>query len=248
MNDEQAPLSLAELAEVESPEVVRAALSRFRKRLIVRTVLVPLAIAAVFGIPRLLPDTPPSREMQFRMSRTWQDIDDQIARGRVEVVLLDARRLTHDPEFGLRLIARTDALRRGEHLVAEPGFFGLNTCRSGPRRPVEPSPPVWVSARGERTLIEMVVICPLGTTHVTIELGAFAGRADALLFGGPALGGPGDSEPFGPGMHTQAECALPLNEGVCTLAKRDGSYRVLDELTFDIADLGIEDRITKESR
>jgi hypothetical protein len=56
---DERPLALGELAHAESPEIVRAALGRFRRRLFTRTlILVLIAAVAVVLYPRYFPDVP----------------------------------------------------------------------------------------------------------------------------------------------------------------------------------------------
>jgi hypothetical protein len=56
---DERPLALGELARTESPEIVRAALGRFRRRLFTRgLILVVIAAVAVFLYPRYFRDVP----------------------------------------------------------------------------------------------------------------------------------------------------------------------------------------------
>ena len=56
---DERPLALRDLAHEESPELVRAALGRFRRRLLMRGLILVLIVAAGFVLyPRYFPNTP----------------------------------------------------------------------------------------------------------------------------------------------------------------------------------------------
>jgi hypothetical protein len=244
MNDER-PIGLKELAHYDSPDVVRVALGRFRRRLLIRGVVIPVVVAAVVFVPKIFPGTGHSPQLQFDRSRVRADIyASQLVAGPVRIQVIEGRRLDEDPLFGIRFIASTNALRPNERLSIEEGVTGFtHSCEpvGGFRPGGPPSAGVDVLTRGGNGLVEVVMNCPLDSKSVRLDIGALAGTGNTPPALGDILGGAADR---GPGLPTQAECAVPLNElGVCALTKAEGSYRPLGMVTLDMEELRLERRI-----
>lgn len=111
MTDDR-PLQLGELAEVESPEVVRDALRRFRRRMFARGAWILLAVIVAWAlIPAFAAKDLPAR---FRAAE-GAAIGDIVRAGDVDVILVDARRLDDDT-VGVHFVARADALTDEEFL------------------------------------------------------------------------------------------------------------------------------------
>lgn len=244
MSDER-PLGLAELAEVDAPEVVSAALGRFRRRIFVRAVLIPAVVTAIVLLPRLLPEAIHSNQRQFTESRRVHAIGERLASGAVDVVVLEARRVDERDQVwvGVRFLVTTDELKGRERLsVGEPILGTMESCM--PEVPSGPEPPApitvfssWFNAT-DPDVADVVLRCPVGTRSARVQIGAYYNAADQF---DPSSGNPPPtSDPKGPGTHTQEECAVPLNPlGVCALTKAEGSYRSLATITIDLADLGV---------
>jgi hypothetical protein len=248
MKDER-PLGLKELATYDSPEVVSAALGRFRRRLLVRGILFPVIAAAIIFGSKLFPGIGHSPPLQFDRSRETVAIDaPEIRVGPVRFQAIEARRLDENPLFGVRLIASTEALRPNERLSIEEGVTGFrHACEplGGFSLTGEPSPPAEVVTRGGSSLLEIIVICPLDSGRVILQVGALSGPGGRSVPRGmlPSLT-PGGEGHVGPGSYTQDECAVPLNEvGTCAMPKASGTYRSLGTLTLEFESLNIERRI-----
>lgn len=244
MSDER-PIGLAELAEVDAPEVVSAALGRFRRRMLVRAVLIPAVVTAIIFLPRLLPEGTHSYQRQFTESRLVHAIGERLLSGAVDVVVLEARRVDErgGDWVGVRFVVTTDELKGQERLSVGEAILGtMESCMpevpSGP----EPSAPITVFSSSfnptEPDVADVVLRCPVGTRRAQVKIGAYYNAADQFV---PSVSRPPNaSYPKGPGTHTQEECAVPLNPlGVCALTKAEGSYRPLATITIDLADLGV---------
>ncbi len=87
------PLALGDLAQTESPELVRAALGRFRRRLLVRSLVVLLAIgAAVVLYPRYFEK--PKELQQEILEARGIDLLREVAGGFVDATVVRAARLS----------------------------------------------------------------------------------------------------------------------------------------------------------
>ena len=249
MNDE-APLSLAALAETDSPDVVRGALAQFRRRMLARVILFPIAAALIIVVPKLLPGMDPSIQKQFQESGVRQYLARAVPAGPVLFRVMEARRL--DETFALRFFSTTDALRPEERLTIEGGYTGiLHDCEREqpsnlPGPPVGPIAPLSLSGGEARDVVEGLIVCPLGAIRLTLEIGAvyvIAEHAPPAVPGEPP-GPPDPSGGAGPGRHTQEECAVPLNPlNVCAFLKSQGTYRTIATITLDMRQLGVEDAI-----
>jgi len=108
---DERPLPLGALAQTESPEIVRAALGRFRRRVLLRGLVLLLAIGAAFVLyPRYFGE-PKELAQEIRDARgviLLQKVDGSS----VQATIARAARLSHDQvpgkeRFGLHVIAIT---------------------------------------------------------------------------------------------------------------------------------------------
>jgi len=231
--DEDRPLRLADLADVQSPDIMRAALSRFRRRTIIRG----LAIALVFlALPPLFRGLdPPESTWIEKVARAHTiEIGRVVDADGFRVVVLDARRLRDEdaekeeeegfpppPLFVegnrvIHVVIVAEGIRMDEQLVVgDPLLFGPTDVERDPRR-------------GTRA-VEAFLPYAQGQRRIGVPLYALTG----------AEVGTGER---GPGLHTQQECAIPLNPlGVCELLKGEG--RSIGSVTLDLTDLGVPDRV-----
>lgn len=234
------PLGLADLAQTDSPEVVRTALSRFRRRMLLRGVLIPAVIAGIIIVPRLLPGTGASFQQRYREADKRQGVVTVLATGKTGVVALEAARLDKDT-FAIRFVVTTTELRGKERLAVGEGVTGVSfSCEPERRGPLPPAPEQVVPSNFDIPkpgTAELLLLCPVGTRRATIDIGALYRVED---YYNPATGPPPTFEPKGPGAQTQEECAVPINPiGVCAMTKAEGTYRELTQATFDTVQLGI---------
>ena len=252
MSDDRA-LGLRELSDVDAPEVVSAALSRFRRRMFVRAVLVPALAVGVFFLSRALPSRSPTVQRQFAEARQGQALGVRLMTGAIDVVALEAKRVQdRDGDWvGLRVVVTTDALRGKERLsVGEPILGVSESCRPNEPSGRLPPAPVSIYAWGYGVtapdVADVVLKCPIGTRGARIEVGAYYSVHDNY---DPSSGSPPPvSEDKGPGTHTQEECAVPLNPlGVCAMTKAEGSYRALGTIDIDFPTIGVGREIWRDA-
>ena len=90
---EERPLALSDLAQAESPEIVRAALGRFRRRLLGRGLILALIVATgVFLYPRYFHDNGDLRR-EIEKSR-GVDVNNVIKNGDIQANVLRVARLS----------------------------------------------------------------------------------------------------------------------------------------------------------
>ena len=252
MSDER-PLGLTDLADIDEPAVVHAALSRFRKRMFVRAVLIPAAVVAIIAVARLLPGTREPDYKLYNESRNGRIIGVQLLDGPVDVVVLDARRMD-DERYAVRLVVSTDQLQGQEELAIESHARGfMRSCEPPAGSPAgEPYAPTMISpihighlGTDKPGVKELLLVCPVGSNGATLEIGALY---EAAMHHNPSTGPPPPDEgPRGPGDVPQEECAVPLNElGSCGLTKKQGTYRALATITIDVQQLGVPTGIWRE--
>lgn len=219
--DEESPLRLEQLADVESPDVMRAALARFRRRTLARGIgFVLLFLALPFLLRGVFEEEISNADALARAERV--QIGTIMEGDASTLLILDARKVREEelgrlvpPSYGggrlLHVVATTDALRRGEFLevsIDSPFVSGGG-----------PDPPPWPPVRAQEVLLDFGP----GQEEMTVYLVAVK-NVD-----GPARG---------PGSFPQRACAVPLNTaGVCELLKSEG--RVIDTYTIRFADLDI---------
>jgi hypothetical protein len=107
---EERPLALRDLAQADSPEIVRAALGRFRRRLLVRgMILVLIAATGAFLYPRYFHDT---GDLKSEIAKgRGVPLNNVIRNGELEATILRVSRLsgevlapdTHVERFGIQL-------------------------------------------------------------------------------------------------------------------------------------------------
>ncbi|MCA1831755.1 MAG: hypothetical protein ABR548_14360 [Actinomycetota bacterium] len=117
MNDDMngQSLRLADLAEVDSPEVVRSAVWRFRRRVAVWAFwIVGAAIVAALIIPEIGPS-----DLPFRMREAPGEAIGTVIHGQfVDVTVMDVRRIDAKT-VGVHMLAMSRALRADENLHVE---------------------------------------------------------------------------------------------------------------------------------
>lgn len=216
------PVRLRELSQVESPDVVRAALQHFRRRTLVRTGLILLVVFAWPWTLQKASEPPrPTYEQLLANNATTQEIGVVVPFERVEVAVLSARKIDEDALEGTGILAPVRALdvaltaagiKPNEALVVNENWILSGRPGTRIRRPAS-----------ERTAGVGEVGFASGARTVTFTVIAVNGRD----FG------------TGPGQYTRAECALPFNElGVCELPKFAG--RLIERITLDLEALAVD--------
>jgi hypothetical protein len=154
---EDRPLSLRDLASAESPDVVSAALRRFRRRTVIRGAWVAgLVLASLLVLP-LLPGERPSLPERYYASPIVS-VAQEASRGPFTVTVLDGARF--DRETGaLHLLARTrTALPIGIAAV----YRGVSTAPENEMKGGD----IYQSTSGR--LSEAFVALPVVTSHITV--------------------------------------------------------------------------------
>lgn len=233
------PLGLRELAEVESPELVRGALRRFRRRF---ALWAALFAASVIGLTLLVtgPDRGRSVPSEFAGARPTSVM--AVARERdVRITVLDAARL--ESTYVLHAVVVVDGLALGEGVFIGRQFAvwssEMETSGAGADTPPPPGPPADIggmvrasdSGFGAHPAQEIWLEIPLGRQRVTVTVAA----------GVPAGTGPSESE-VAPPRRPTAELVL---EGPPI---EPGTGRVLAEVTLDVRELGIPQHIWEGSQ
>lgn len=223
MNDDNAnegerPLGLRELAEVDSPEIVRAALRRFRRRTAIRALWIAGALlVATVILPFLRGRTTVDRFAHAPGELTRA----VVSSGPIHVLLLETKRLDKD-SVGLHILTVADGLRPDEQLAVnpDPSHFlppplTFRSALRGVRQVTQFGTP------RSRGVVEQYLILYPGTR--TIEIGVSA----AL----PA--GPGEEEetlPRGPRPMTEEDFLFPY---------RPGTFRRIGTVVIDLQTLGV---------
>jgi hypothetical protein len=228
MIDDERPLPLRALADVESPEVLRAALRRFRRRTVWR---VAGAILLVVALPTFLRGLSEQRhgptEAEIRARAPSVRVD-RVVKGKHTTVLLlevtDLRELHPETADGLppypgthelRIAVTATGIRKNEQLSFSTDPFtavGINGPYIGP--------PVAVADGA-------VDFSPGYTKTIRVHILAVTGE---------------DGGERGPGTHTREQCAIPLNPlGVCEFLKVEG--RQIDVINIDVATLPLPETL-----
>jgi hypothetical protein len=241
------PLRLRELAEVESPEVVRSALRRFRRRTLVWSLWLVLLLVALL-VFLVLPRTLGPREYLPRrfVGAPGAEVGRILQEGSVQVTVLDARRLTPE-EVGLHLVIAAKDLESDEELVAQPGISGfIEVIPIGGLGPIPPAPPE-MATTGKGNVLEAWIAFAPRIRRVSFDVAALlrtrvSGPGPPPLIPGEVPGAAPvvPSPPSGP-----RTCAVAVNEfGQCALYEDEG--RLLATVRLDMEELGIPPRIWKE--
>lgn len=160
------PLNLRDLASVESPDVVAAALRRFRRRTLTRGVWAAGLVLAVLLVAPLLPGRRSLPERYY--ASPIVGVARSASAGSITVTAINAARLDRETG-GIHLIASTGG--------AEPISI-VAVYRGASAAPGKQLSGVDVHQGPEGRVSEAFVALPLGTSAITVELFAIGG-ADA---------------------------------------------------------------------
>lgn len=178
--DEQ-PLDLRHLSEVSSPEVVREAVRRFRRRVLLRSAWLLLAVLVGAGLFLLLsPRGAVSVPIQFRQAPPGHGLGTVIEQDGVRVALVEAKRFGEDVELvGVRALVASEEIEPGEELVA--GFFegtievhDPERGGTGPGDPPPAPPSVHVLTDVGDEALELLLTFHPGTEGFSFDVGAAA--------------------------------------------------------------------------
>lgn len=169
------PLRLGDLAEVDSPEVLRGALRAFRRRMAFRAVWIAGAIAVALVIVPAIGRSTSLRSEFF--GKAGEFVGARLHDREVDVQVLDVRRI--DPRhFGVHLVATSKPLRRGLRLMPEPLSAAIGTpARDGAFTPYEVQGEanvveVWIHMRSDSPVL-MVRFLEAGGDNISVDrLGA----------------------------------------------------------------------------
>lgn len=234
MRDEDQPVAaLASLREVESPELVRVAVRRFRRRLLLWAGVV---VAALVGLVLLLTAPAVAPGLPERLAASGPvSVMERIEQDPVEVLVLQAARLENS--YALRLVVTASGLADDEGVfvaqrfaVSPPDTFDEEP-EPGDAAPPPPGPPpdlggvvsIADSGFGASLVQEAWVEAPLGTRRLTVTVGA----------GVPARPG-SDLPPADTEGDTWVLSGPPTEPG---------TQRVLAEVELDLTELGLVDDI-----
>lgn len=217
---EERPLRLEELADVESVDVMRAALRRFRRRTLVRGILVILVLLALPATLRGLSEKDDPFQVKLGRARAHQ-VGRILHQGDLTVIVLEARRLQVEdmrPEYEPgRSPIETEGNRMLHLVVTASGILNDETLAKSPLT-ISPEAAPRDGRRDERAL-ELWVPFARGQTQIEFDVAALTGRS-------------GGSR--GPGSHSADQCAIPLNPvGVCELLKEEG--RIIGHVSIDLS-------------
>jgi len=213
MSDEQ-PLRLQDLAEIDSPEVVRAAMRQFRKRVLVRGIwIVGLIAGIIFAAASFQPRDLPYRFRHGRAEIVGRTID----RPFQQITIMEVRRIDRRT-VGVRLLATSDALRPGDTIyVREAGekdpLTGAYHQRHEERR---------LQARGAGRLVEVWTVLDPGHPTFSLEFAILPLRPPANLRLSPAPG---------------------QQQGDPRLLARRTPGALVDTVAFDLRTFGLSDTI-----
>jgi len=167
------PPGLRDLAEVDSPEIVRAALRRFRRGLLVRVIVILLVIGAFIGLRMLTRDTYLPNLLE---AGPGVDIGKVIEKDSVTATVIEARRHDGDPaaKYGLRVVFAAEGLKRGERLHIEPA---MSSCLPDANA-METGPTVGdiYDLGGGPGAREMWIVEFVGTERIPVTVGASSAR------------------------------------------------------------------------
>lgn len=238
---ENPPLDLRELAEVDSPDVVRGALRRFRRRL---GLWGGLAAVVVLGLAALIaaPETPTGyTPARVEDAQVHHDVMAEVTQGPVQLIVLRAARL--DDTYALHGVLVAEGLEADEGIfvaqrfgVWQPGDEQENPGGSpGAMSPPPAGPPVDLGGlvgattepAGTGPVAEVWLEIPLGREQITVTVAAGVALTPSDINTEPA---PDD----GPSI------ARPTGDSVLSgIPTRPGSERVLAELELDVQRLDI---------
>lgn len=218
------PLSV--LAEVEPPEVVKAALRRFRRRALLTILLVALVVAA--GVMIVANRGPGSVEERFPVAER-ADVGRVLDDAEAPVAVLSVARL--DPEsYGVHLVALADELRPGEVIMAG----SVARSEVSPTGSIGDDGCLEVTVGTPAESLEMWIVAPIGTESLQIELVAGVPSHPTAAYSATTIG---PADPDGP-----CELGLLLPGGL------RGRARPLASVEIDMEALGVPRPIWKEER
>lgn len=174
------PLGLAELADIDSPEIVRAALRRFRRRVLAWAAWIVIATGLAYGLFLFFawPRTAPSDAVRFANAPMGVGVGSLIEEGPVRILVLEAKRLD-EHVAGLRLLVVAEELEPDERLVAGlisgvVEVFHPKRGGTGPGDPPPRPPGIDVLTEIARDKLEVLLTIEPGTERLTFDVGAMA--------------------------------------------------------------------------
>jgi hypothetical protein len=232
MREDEPIATLAELGQVESPEVVRAAMRRFRRRLLLWGSVVTAAVIGLVLVVTAPTVTPWLPARMADAGPVW--VMQRVEQEPIQVLVLDAARL--EESYVLRLVVSADSLDQTEGVFVAQRFAVWDPEAEPEAPPAEedvPPPPAGPAAMGgvistadsgfgAGSVQEVWVEVPLGSRRLTLTVGA----------GVPA--GIGADSGMAPG---------PMVEGLLGPPTEPGTERVLGEVELDVAALGINEEV-----
>jgi hypothetical protein len=217
--------SLSVLAEVDPPEVAKAALMRFRRRALLTILLVALVVAA--GVMIAANRGPGSVQERFA-SAERADVGRVLDDAEAHLAVLSVARL--DPgSYGVHLVAFADELRAGEVMMAG----SVARSEASPAGSIGDAGCLEVTVGTPAESLEMWIIAPIGTGSLQIEL--VAGVPSNLNAGYTATTGPVDPDD---------SCEL----GLLAPGELQGGARPLASVEIDMEALRVPRPIWKEKR
>lgn len=242
MSDDRPPSGLRDLAEVSSPEVVRGALRRFRRRLVLWA---GLFAGAVIGLALLV--AAPSAQSHYLPTEFAAagpiPLMESVRAQSVQVLVLDVARL--DDTYVLRAVVAAEDLQPNEGLFVARVFEVWSPdleedAGAASDAPPPPGPPVDVggavrifdSGFGSHPVQEIWIEIPVGQDRITLTIAA--GVPDDPHDPGRETAGPSDRSD--PGRVLVGSPARP------------GTERILAEVTLDASQLGVPEHVWKEPR
>ncbi len=186
---EERPLALMPLADVESPEVVRGAIARFRRRILLWSLWAAAAvIVAVAFVPMLFAS---NETLADRFDgAAGESVGAVVGSGPARVLVLDVRRLDKRTA-GVHLVVAAENVQDHENLVVSAGRERMDVLTPG-HGPEEPPPdPPQVSVNPSRTgghLAEAWVALQVGVRSFSLTI-------EAVPAGSPPSGAPSRGAP-----------------------------------------------------
>lgn len=238
MREDEPIVDLAELRQVESPEVVHAAMRKFRRRLRLWAVVV---VAAVVGVMLVVTAPSVTPWLPTRMAQAGPvEVMERVEQGPVQVLVLDAARL--EDSYVLRLVVDAQGLDPTEGVFvgqrfavwvpeADPEVPG---AREEDVPPPPPGPPTDLggvltiadSGFGAGAVQEVWIEVALGSARPTVTIAA----------GVPARPGPGEPP-------TSDLVTSDLASELLGPPTEPGTERILAEVELDVRELGVDDRV-----
>ena len=221
---EQTPLDLRSLSAVESPDVVKDALRRFRLRALVALGLAAvLIIAAAMVIAARRPAS-----IEERVSAGEQaNLNPIVIRDdRVHAVLLEVTRLD-EASYAARLLLIVEELEEGKVVqIARLERSGAASADAGCAE-------IDLGAAG--AALEATIAVPIGTERISLDVAA----VDSLAIKG---GGGGAVSVVGGAAPRSDSCEIDLSQG------RKRQSQVVGRVELDMVELGLPSSLWREAR